>query len=129
MTKNKIINDYAKLSKNEKGKLTLLWLTELIKEQKLTIQDVMDILNCVDNSFSNIDKFKSMLVNNYVSASTISRLFGYGYAKSMKIINLLLDEKAIKRQEHYYTIVDKNKFNSIGENLFKDESGNKNKID
>lgn len=119
MSKRKEIEHYCKLSKEKKGKLTLLWLTDLIKTENLTLQDVIDILNNVDDSFTKLDKFNSMLINNNVSASTISRLFGYGYAKSMSVINELLQQNAIIKYTNTYKIVDKDKFKLVGEKLFK----------
>ncbi|MBQ7798020.1 MAG: hypothetical protein IJ371_02750 [Clostridia bacterium] len=115
---NQEIQKFTKLSKQQKNQLTLGWLVDLIKTNHLTLHDVMDIINSCDQTFSNIDKFNSMIDNNHVNASTISRLFGYGYAKSMKIINLLLEEKAIIKQNNGYSIVDKEKFKQIGEQLF-----------
>lgn len=112
------LENFIKLSKQEKNNLTIGWLINLAKTHHLTLNDVMDIINLCDDTFSNMDKFNSMLVNNYVSASKISRLFGYGYAKSMKIIKLLLDEKAIAKTEKSYTIIDAEKFKQIGKQIF-----------
>ncbi|MBO5954926.1 MAG: hypothetical protein J6Q13_03055 [Clostridia bacterium] len=119
--KNKEIDKFAKLSSAEKGKLTLSWLADLVQSNNLTIQDVMDIINNVDTTFSKLDKFNSMIITNRVNPSTISRLFGYGYAKSMRVINLLIKEQAIVKFEDKYKIVDKEKFKQVGIQLFKGE--------
>ena len=110
--------NFIRLTKQEKNNLTIGWLINLIKSNHLTLNDVMEIINLCDDSFSNIDKFNSMIINNYVSASKISRLFGYGYARSMKIIKLLLSEKAITKQSSGYKIVDAEKFKQVGNQLF-----------
>ncbi|MBQ8522045.1 MAG: hypothetical protein IJ458_00085 [Clostridia bacterium] len=110
--------NFIRLTKQEKNNLTIGWLINLIKANHLTLNDVMEIINLCDDSFSNIDKFNSMIINNYVSASKISRLFGYGYARSMKIIKLLLSEKAITKQSSGYKIVDAEKFKQVGNQLF-----------
>ena len=122
MKKNEEIEKFIKLSNEQKGNLTLSWLSELVQAQHLTIQEVMDILNSVETTFSKIDKFNSLLLTNKINASTISRLFGFGYAKSMKIINLLVEEHALVKTESGYVILDKEKFKEIGKRLFEKEN-------
>lgn len=125
MKKVEGIEFYQRLNKQQKGELTLAWLADLIKTNKLTIIDVMDIINAVDTTFTKLDKFNSMIITENVSASTISRLFGYGYAKSMRIINILLKENAIVKIENSYKIIDKEKFKAVGISLFEEKANGK----
>ena len=119
--KNEEIDKFVKLNKKEKGEMTLLWLADLVQTQNLTIQDVMDIINSVDTTFSKLDKFNSMLITNHITPSIISRLFGFGYAKSMRVINMLIKEQAIVKLDNGYQIVDNENFKRVGEKLFKGE--------
>lgn len=122
MVKKDKLQDYFKLSKDEKGKLTLFWLISLIKDRQLTIEDVVDILNSLEPTFSNVDKFNTLLVSEFFSASTISRLYGFGYSKSMNIINTLLSKNIIIKYENKYKILDKEKFKDVGNKLLKGDN-------
>ena len=121
MNRNTVIEEFVKLNQEDKGKLTLLWLADFIKTNALNIVDVMDILNNVETVFSKTDKFNSMIISNSVSASMVSRLFGFGYAKSMRVINLLIKERAIIKFENRYKIVNKEKFQEVGKRLFENK--------
>lgn len=118
MSRNEEVTKFAKLSKVEKGKLTLSWLSDLVKNKQLNIADVMYILNSYETTFSNLDKFNTMLELTHITASTISKMFGFGYAKSMRVINLLIKEQAIVKDENKYKIIDKEKFKKVGKLLF-----------
>lgn len=118
MSRNEEVTKFAKLSKVEKGKLTLSWLSDLVKNKQLNIADVMYILNSYETTFSNLDKFNTMLELAHITASTISKMFGFGYAKSMRVINLLIKEQAIVKDENKYKIIDKEKFKEVGKLLF-----------
>lgn len=121
MTKEEKIELFVSLSKHDKANLTLLWLIDLIKTEHLTIEDVMDILNCVSPTFSKTDKFSSLLLGGTVSVSSISRLFGYGYAKSVSFINSLLKQKVIEKQDNCYKIIDKQKFKMVSRDFIKSD--------
>ena len=54
------------------------------------------------------EKFISMV--EYMSISTIMRLFNYGYNKAKTIIDTLLSNNIIAKKEHYYYVVDKDKY-------------------
>lgn len=122
MIKNGLFAEFVKFDQSEKEKLTLKWLTTLVKTHNLTIEDVMDILNCVDLTFSKIDKLNSLLINGSISATTISRILGYGYAKSMNYINTLLKKNIIVKVDKGYKIIDKDKFKLANEELLKGEN-------
>lgn len=110
MIKKGRIEQFIKLKTSEKANLTLSWLIDFVKAENLTIEDVMDILNCIEPTFSKTDKINSLLTSGTISVSIISRLFGYGYAKSMNIINSLVKQNIITKQDNCYKIIDKENF-------------------
>ena len=121
--KKEKLEQFAQLGKEEKENFTLLWLTNLIKTEQLTIEDVIDILNNVNPTFSAADKFNAFLIGGTLTISSVSRLFGYGYAKSKSIISALLSRNIIAECNNSYKIIDKEKFKLVSSELFK---GNKN---
>ena len=79
-----------KLNKTEKEQLTLKWLCELVKTENLSIQDVMDILNCVDSSFSRTDKLNSLVYNGTITAvSQIAEISQMGIEYFLLLLPLL----------------------------------------
>ena len=110
MNKIEKLENFLKLNKQDKKNLTISWLLDLIKTEHLGIEDVIDILNNVEPTFSKVDKLECLLINGYISTSTISRLFGFGYAKSAKIINILASKYIIAKYENSYKILDKTNF-------------------
>lgn len=112
MLKKDKIEEFIKLNKIEKSNLTLKWLIDLVKTEGLTIEDIIDILNCIEPTFSKSDKFNSLLIRGTLTVSSISRLFGYGYAKSMHVISMLLKQNIITKHENCYKIIDREKFKS-----------------
>lgn len=111
------LNNFIKLSKNEKEKLTLSWLIELVKKEHLSIEDVVDIINNIEPTFSKAEKFECLLLKDKFSTSTISRLFGLGYAKSMKLVQVLLENNLVVKYDSYYKVIDKNGFKAIIEDV------------
>ena len=105
MNKKDIFIEFSKLSKNEKSNLTLKWLTDLVKTEKLSIEDIIDILNAVDTSCSKADKLNTLLINGTISASAVYRILGYGYSKSMNYINNLLKRNVIVKLDSCYKII------------------------
>ena len=119
MTKAEFKEQFLKLTKEEKDKLTLSWLIDLVKNNTITIRDIVDVISSCYDGLSNIDKFNKLKENEIITASTISRVFGYGYSKSMNIIKLLLENKSIKKIENGYQIISMTNFEKVGEILFK----------
>ena len=117
MCKIEKLNDFIKLSKNEKKDLTLSWLIELVKKEHLSIEDVVDIINNIEPTFSKAEKFECLLLKDKFSTSTISRLFGLGYAKSMKLIQVLLDNNLIVKYDSCYKVIDKKGFKDMLEDV------------
>ena len=111
------MENYIKLDRETKRDVLISTLTSLYGNHQLTIKDVVDIM-CEANTLTDEDKFNVMLLTNHVSASTISRLFGFGYAKSMKIIQMLINEKAIEKIETKYNIISVTNFKSVATKLF-----------
>jgi len=116
--KAKIVN-IIKLSKEEKGNLTLLWLSNLIKEEHLNIEDVIDILNSIDNTFSNTDKLQSLLISGTLSIASVSRILGLGYVKSVNFVQELLKKNVITKYDNCYRIIDKLNFKAVCKDLLK----------
>lgn len=119
MNKIEKLEDFIKLNKTEKKSLTITWLIDLIKTEHLGVEDVIDILNSIEPTFSKADKIECLLINGHISTSTISRLFGFGYAKSAKIINTLISKNVIVKYENSYKIIDKVNFKNVTKELFK----------
>ncbi len=119
MCKIEKLDDFIKLSKNEKKNLTLSWLIELVKKEQLSIEDVVDIINNIETTFSKAEKFECLLLKDKFSASTISRLFGLGYAKSVKLIQVLLDNNLIVKYDSCYKVIDKKGFKDMLEDVRK----------
>lgn len=117
MNKIEKLEEFKKLNKTDKKKLTISWLINLIKQEQLTLEDVIDILNNIEPTFSKIDKLECLLINGQISTSTISRLFGFGYAKSSKIINTLILKNVVVKYENTYRIIDKENFKTITKEL------------
>ena len=95
MCKIEKLDDFIKLNKNKKKDLTLSWLIELVKKEHLSIEDVVDIINNIEPTFSKAEKVECLLFKDKFSASFISRLFGLGYAKSIKLINVLIENNLV----------------------------------
>ena len=115
--KKRVLENFAKLSRKEKEQLTLKWLIDLVKTENLSIEDIIDILNSVDSCFSKSDKLNTLLVNDTISASAVSRILGYGYAKSMNFINNLLKRNVIIKKDGCYKIIDKEAFKTTTKEL------------
>lgn len=113
MNKTEKLETFVKLNKTEKKNLTLSWLIDLIKTQQLKIEDVIDILNCVEPTFSKLYKLEYFLTSGKISISSLSRLLGFGYAKSSSIINKLSKRNIIVRYEKDYKIIDKINFKRV----------------
>lgn len=111
------IDEFSKLSQTEKKNLTLSWLTNLIKQQHLNIEDVVDILNQIEPTFSKAEKLECILLKDKFSTSTISRLFGLGYAKSVKLINVLMENNIVVKYDNCYKVIDKKGFKDILEDV------------
>lgn len=111
------LENFIKLNKTDKKKLTISWLIDLIKTEHLGVEDVIDILNNIEPTFSKVDKLECFLINGEISTATISRLFGFGYAKSSNIINILLKKNVITKYENSYKIIDKVNFKTITKEL------------
>lgn len=122
MCRQEKLEQFVKLGKNEKKNLTLSWLTDLIKSENLSIADVIDILNCIQPTFSKADKLNAVLINGVVTTSTISRILGYGYAKSVKLINEMLSKNLIVKFDNSYKVIDKDNFKIFTQNLFGGEN-------
>ena len=117
MNKIEKLDNFIKLNKQEKKNLTISWLIDLIKTEHLEVVDVLDLLNNVEPIFSKVDKLEYLLINGNISISIISRLFGFGYAKSSKIINILMNKNIIAKYENRYKIIDKTNFKRITNEL------------
>ncbi len=107
-----------KLSNSEKQSLTIGFLTELLKNGHLNLNDIIEIFNSSYVNLTDIKKFEMIGNEGVVTASKILRVFNYGYAKSMSIINLLIEHNAIQRQEKGYKVISKTNFNKVGQILF-----------
>lgn len=118
MDKNEIKQQFLKLSKDEKDKLTIKWLNQLVKDNQLQPSDVMDIINSLYENLTDIEKFNKLSECKMIRAATISRVLGYGYVKSMRIINLLIENNAIIKSENGYKVISKANFKQVGKNLF-----------
>lgn len=108
---------FVKLKKSEKKNLTIAWLIDLIKTEHLGIEDVMDIINNVEPTFSKAEKLECLRINVQISTSIISRLFGFGYAKSSNLINNLVKKNVIAKHENCYKILDKVNFKTVTKQL------------
>ena len=117
MCKIEKLDDFIELSKNEKKNLTLSWLIDLVKTEHLSIEDVVDIINNIEPTFSKAEKFECLLLKDKFSASTISRLFGLGYAKSMKLINALIENNLIVKYDSCYKVINKKGFKDMLEDV------------
>ncbi len=118
MDKNEFKEQFLKLTKEEKDSITLGWLIDLVKNNSITISDIVDVISFDYKDLSNIDKFNKLKENEFISTSTISRIFSYGYSKSMNIIKLLLENKAIEKTSKGYQIISMTNFEKVGEILF-----------
>ena len=65
------LENFINLNKTDKKNLTISWLIELIKTEHLSIEDVIDILNNIEPTFSKVDKLECLLINGQISTSTI----------------------------------------------------------
>ena len=117
MCKIEKLNDFIELSKNEKKDLTLSWLIELVKKEHLSIEDVVDIINNIEPTFSKAEKLECLLIKGKFTTSTISRLFGLGYAKSMKLVQVLLENNLVVKYDSCYKVIDKNGFKDMLEDV------------
>ena len=117
MCKIEKFDDFIELSKNEKKNLTLSWLIDLVKTEHLSIEDVVDIINNIEPTFSKAEKLECLLLKDKFSTSTISRLFGLGYAKSVKLVQVLLDNHLVVKYDSYYKVIDKNGFKALLEDV------------
>lgn len=122
MTKREVFTEFIKFDQSKKEGLTLKWLITFIKSHHLTMEDVMDILNCVDLTFNKEDKLNSLLTKGTISATAISRILGYGYARSMNYINKLLKRNIIVKFDNSYKIIDKERFKLANEELIKGDN-------
>ena len=113
MCKIEKLDDFMLLTKKEKKNLTLSWLIEFIKKENLSIEDVVDIINNIEPVFLRVEKLECLLLNDEFYTSTISRLFGFGYAKSVKVINFLLQKNLIVKFEKGYKVIDKSRLKDI----------------
>ena len=111
------LENFINLNKTDKKNLTISWLIELIKTEHLSIEDVIDILNNIEPTFSKVDKLECLLINGQISTSTISRVFGFGYAKSSRIINCLVQKSIIAKYDNCYKIIDKANFKLVTKEL------------
>ena len=118
MDKNEIKQQFLKLTKAEKDELTIKWLIQLVKDNNLQPNDVMDIINSLYENLIDIEKFNKLSEYKIIRASTISRVFSYGYVKSMKIINLLIENNAIIKIDNGYKVISKANFRQVGKILF-----------
>ena len=119
MTKSEFKEQFLKLTKEEKDKLTIGWLMDLVKNNTITISDIIHVINSCYDGLSNIDKFNKLLEYETISASTISRVLEFGYVKSMNVIKLLLENKAVEQVDNRYKIISASNFIKVGEILFK----------
>ena len=117
MCKIEKLDDFIELSKNEKRDLTLSWLIDLVKKEHLSIEDVVDIINNIEPTFSKAEKLECLLIKDKFSTSTISRLFGLGYAKSKKLIQVLLENNLVVKYDSYYKVIDKKGFKDMLEDV------------
>ena len=117
MCKIEKLDDFIELSKNEKGDLTLSWLIDLVKKEHLSIEDVMDIINNIEPTFSKAEKLECLLIKDKFTTSTISRLFGLGYAKSMKLVQVLLENNLVVKYDSCYKVIDKKGFKDMLEDV------------
>ena len=123
MCKIEKLDNFKELSKNEKKDLTLSWLIDLVKTEHLSVEDVVDIINNIEPTFSKAEKLECLLLKDKFSTSTISRLFGLGYAKSMKLIQVLLDNNLIVKYDSCYKVIDKKGFKDMLEDMRKKKCG------
>lgn len=119
MNREQFQEQFLKLSKAEKDGLTLRWLIDLVQNYDISISDIIETLSIEYKDLSNIDKFNKLAQEDVVSASKISRVFGYGYSKSINIIKMLLKNEAIKKVDVGYKIISIPKFKDVGKQLFK----------
>ena len=119
MCKIKKLDNFIELSKNEKRDLTLSWLIDLVKTEHLSIEDVVDILNNIEPTFSKAEKLECLLIKDKFTTSTISRLFGLGYAKSMKLVQVLLENNLVVKYDNCYKVIDKRGFKDMLEDVRK----------
>ncbi|MBR4999014.1 MAG: hypothetical protein IKY10_03955 [Clostridia bacterium] len=119
MCKIEKLDNFIELSKNEKRDLTLSWLIDLVKTERLSIEDVVDIINNIEPTFSKAEKLECLLLKDKFSTSTISRLFGLGYAKSMKLIKVLIENNLVVKYDSCYKVIDKKGFKDMLEDVRK----------
>ena len=117
MCKIEKLDDFNELSKNEKRDLTLSWLIDLVKKEHLSIEDVVDIINNIEPTFSKAEKLECLLIKDKFTTSTISRLFGLGYAKSMKLVQVLLENNLVVKYDSCYKVIDKKGFKDMLEDV------------
>ena len=117
MCKIEKLDDFIELSKNEKRDLTLSWLIDLVKKEHLSIEDVVDIINNIEPTFSKAEKLECLLIKDKFTTSTISRLFGLGYAKSMKLVQVLLENNLVVKYDSCYKVIDKKGFKDMLEDV------------
>ena len=65
MCKIEKLDNFIELSKNEKENLTLSWLINLVKAEHLTIEDVVDILNNIEPTFSKTEKLECLVSKKF----------------------------------------------------------------
>ena len=117
MCKIEKLDNFIELSKNEKKDLTLSWLIDLVKKEHLSIEDVVDIINTIEPTFSKAEKLECLLIKDKFTTSTISRLFGLGYAKSMKLVQVLLENNLVVKYDSCYKVIDKKGFKDLLEDM------------
>lgn len=111
------LETFVKLTKTDKRNLTISWLINLVKTQHLSVEDVIDILNYIEPTFSQINKLECLLISGQISISTLSRVFRFGYAKSSNIIKSLLKKSIIAKYDNSYKIIDRENFKTTTKKL------------
>ena len=72
--------------------------------------NVINSLDKYPRMFNTLSYQKFISMVEYMSISTIMRLFNYGYNRAKAIIDTLLSNSVIASKEHYYYVVDKDKY-------------------
>ncbi len=110
MNRTEFKEHFIKLTKKEKYNITLGWLSDLVKNNHITINDIVEIIVSSYNDLPGVNNIENLTENNYINTSTISKLFGCGYAKSIHIIKLMIENNIIERVAKGYKIISLIKF-------------------
>jgi len=89
------------------------YFEEMLKEQNEMKKEL--------EKLSNYEKFEYMLKKNRISISFVQRVFNYSYPKAVKIIDQLIECKAIEKQENGYIFLSQNKFLEFARNNSKED--------